>query len=65
MEPVFQVLEEAEIADLKAGPGRSIICAVATLLAFIGSIVLALLLNYLARLKHHLRMLNSLASDSE
>ncbi len=40
-EPVFQILEMAEVPDMKSGPSRSMICIVATLAAFFVSILLA------------------------
>jgi tyrosine-protein kinase Etk/Wzc len=46
-EPVFQVLEAAEVPDVKSGPSRGKICVVATLLALVGSAVLSLALNAL------------------
>ncbi len=46
-EPVFQVLEAAEVPDLKSGPSRSKLCALTTFLALAGSCVLALSLNTL------------------
>jgi len=44
-EPVFQVLELAEIPDKKSGPRRSIICIVTTMGAFFISVILAFILN--------------------
>jgi tyrosine-protein kinase Etk/Wzc len=44
-EPVFQVLEAAEVPDMKSGPSRGKICIIATILAFVGSAILALSLN--------------------
>jgi tyrosine-protein kinase Etk/Wzc len=46
-EPVFQVLEAAEVPDVKSGPSRGKICVVSILLALVGSAVLSLSLNAL------------------
>lgn len=48
-EPVFQILEMAETPNRKTSPSRSKICIVTVLLAFIGSILLAFLLNIIDR----------------
>jgi uncharacterized protein involved in exopolysaccharide biosynthesis len=50
-EPVFQVLELAEVPDEKSSPHRSTICAVTVLIAFIGSILFAFLLNMVNRIR--------------
>lgn len=44
-EPVFQILELAEVPDRKSSPHRSKLCAVTVLVALIGSVLLAFLLN--------------------
>ena len=44
-EPIFQVLELADVPDLKSGPSRGIICVVSTLAAFFFSIILVFILN--------------------
>ncbi len=49
-EPVFTVLDAAEVPDEKTGPSRGKICMIATLLAFLGSVVLAFLLHSLKSL---------------
>ena len=49
-EAVFQVLEWAEVPDRKSSPGRGKICMIAVVLALVGSMVLALLLNTLGKL---------------
>jgi tyrosine-protein kinase Etk/Wzc len=48
-EPAFQILESPEIPDEKSGPSRGRICIIATLVAFLGSAALALLLNTLRK----------------
>jgi tyrosine-protein kinase Etk/Wzc len=48
-EPAFQVLESPEIPDEKSGPSRGKISIIATTVAFLGSVALALLLNTLRK----------------
>ncbi|MBA7680810.1 hypothetical protein ES703_89131 [subsurface metagenome] len=56
-EPVFQVLELAEVPDIKSGPSRSKICMVTVLIAFAGSIILAFFLNTINKIrKDHSRL---------
>lgn len=50
-EPVFQVLELAEVPDEKSGPARSQMCAIATFVAFVGSVLVAFLLHNLGRFR--------------
>ena len=50
-EPVFQILELAEVPDEKSSPQRSKICIITVLIAFAGSIMLAFFLNALNKLK--------------
>ena len=50
-EPVFQILELPEVPDRKASPSRSKICAVTVLLALIGSVLFAFLLNMISRIR--------------
>ncbi len=47
----FQVVEPAEIPEVKAGPSRGKICIVVTLSAFLLSVLLAFFLEYLRRAK--------------
>ena len=42
---IFDILEYAEVPDEKSGPSRARICATVTLVALVGSIVLAFLIN--------------------
>ncbi|MBN1837419.1 MAG: hypothetical protein JW820_16310 [Spirochaetales bacterium] len=49
-EPVFQVLEWAEVPDRKSSPSRGTICMITVVLAGLASVVLALLLNTLRKL---------------
>ncbi len=50
-EPVFQILELAEVPDVKSGPSRSKICMVTVLIAFMGSIMLAFFLNTMNKIR--------------
>ena len=50
-EPMFQILELAEVPDEKSSPQRSKICIITVLIAFAGSIMLAFFLNALNKLK--------------
>ena len=50
-EPVFQILELPEVPDRKSSPSRSTICAVTVLLALIGSMLFAILLNLISRIR--------------
>jgi len=50
-EPVFQILELPEVPDRKTSPKRSMICAVTVLLALIGSVLFAFLLNMINRIR--------------
>lgn len=47
----FQIIEDAEIPEVKAGPSRGMICIVVTFSAFLLSVLLAFFLEYLARIK--------------
>ena len=47
----FQIIEDAEIPEMKAGPSRGKICIVVTLSAFLLSVLLAFFLEYIARVK--------------
>jgi uncharacterized protein involved in exopolysaccharide biosynthesis len=51
-EPVFQILELAEAPDQKTGPSRSKICIITTVVAFIGSILLAFVLHSIKQLRN-------------
>jgi tyrosine-protein kinase Etk/Wzc len=42
---IFDILEYAEISDEKSGPSRGRLCMIVTIMAFAGSIALALILN--------------------
>jgi len=51
-EQIFQILELADIPDLKAGPSRGILCIAVTLGAFFLSIILAFVLNAVKNIKN-------------
>jgi tyrosine-protein kinase Etk/Wzc len=46
---LFQILQRAEVPELKAGPSRSKICVIATISAFFVAIFLAFVLEYVDR----------------
>lgn len=50
-EPIFQVLELAEVPDKKSGPSRSLICIVTVFLAFFFSIIAVFILNAVKNIK--------------
>lgn len=47
----FQVVEQAEVPERKAGPSRGMICIVVTLSAFLLSLLYAFFLEYIRRVK--------------
>ena len=51
-EPIFQILELAEVPDRKSGPSRSIICIVTVFAAFFLSIITAFILNAVKNIKN-------------
>ena len=51
-EPIFQILELAEVPDRKSGPSRSIICIVTVFVAFFLSIITAFILNAVKNIKN-------------
>jgi uncharacterized protein involved in exopolysaccharide biosynthesis len=50
--PIFQVLETAQVPDLKSSPGRGMICIIVTLGAFFFSLFLAFVLTALEDIKN-------------
>lgn len=50
-EPLFQILERADVPDLKTGPRRSIIATAITFAGFIFSLVCVLILNSIKAIK--------------
>lgn len=51
VEPVFQVLEMAEVMDKKSGPSRGMMCIVATMAAFFLSILVAFIAESIEKIK--------------
>jgi len=51
-EPIFQVLELAEVPDKKSGPSRALICIVTVFLAFFFSIIAVFILNAVKNIKN-------------
>ena len=49
--PIFQILENAEIPEQKAGPSRGKLCIIVTFVAFFFSICLAFILNAISAIK--------------
>jgi uncharacterized protein involved in exopolysaccharide biosynthesis len=49
--PVFQVLEYAEVPDMKSGPSRGLICVIVTFAAGFFSVFLAFILNAVSNIK--------------
>jgi capsular polysaccharide biosynthesis protein len=50
--PVFQILETAQVPDLKSGPGRGMLCVIVTLGAFFFSVVLVFVLTALEHIRN-------------
>ena len=50
-QPVFQILEYAEVPDQKSKPSRGMLCIIVTFAAFFVSVFLAFLLNALENIK--------------
>ena len=51
-EPIFQILELADVPDLKSGPSRGLLCIAVTAGAFLFSILLAFLLNAIKNVRN-------------
>ena len=51
-QPIFQILEYAEVPDMKSGPSRGMLCIIVTFAAFFVSVFLAFLLNALENIKN-------------
>jgi Chain length determinant protein len=49
--PIFQILELAEVPDMKSGPGRGMLCIIVTFAAAFFSVFLAFVLNAIANIK--------------
>jgi uncharacterized protein involved in exopolysaccharide biosynthesis len=50
-EPVFQILETAEVPDKKSGPSRSMIVIITALVGFVLAICIAFIVDHIQRLK--------------
>ena len=50
-QPVFQILELAEVPDEKARPSRGKLCMITVIIALMGSIMLAFLLNTVDKIR--------------
>ena len=49
--PVFQVLEYAEVPDLKSGPSRGMLCIIVSAAGFFLSVFLAFLFNAIQNIR--------------
>lgn len=49
--PVFQILEEASVPDIKSSPSRGKLCIIITFAGFFGSVFLVFLLNAIENIK--------------
>ncbi len=59
-EPLFQTLEAPEIPDMKSGPSRSMLCAMATFMAFAAAVVLVFLINSIKKMRSNPSILRKL-----
>ncbi|HNV36631.1 MAG: cryptic autophosphorylating protein tyrosine kinase Etk [Spirochaetes bacterium ADurb.Bin110] len=50
-EPVFQIIEMAEVPDMKSGPSRSKICIIATIIGFFISILIASIAESVSKIR--------------
>jgi uncharacterized protein involved in exopolysaccharide biosynthesis len=50
--PVFQILETAQVPDMKSGPGRGMICVIVTFAAFFFSVFLVFVLTALENIRN-------------
>jgi uncharacterized protein involved in exopolysaccharide biosynthesis len=51
-QPVFQVLETAEVPDQKSGPSRGLLCIIVTFAAGFFAVLLAFALNAVSNIKN-------------
>jgi uncharacterized protein involved in exopolysaccharide biosynthesis len=63
--PVFQVLELAEVPDQKSGPGRGMLCIIVTLAAGFFSVFLAFVLNAVSNIRRDPEAMAKLKGFSE
>jgi len=52
-EPIFQILEMAEVPDKKSAPSRGMLCSVATMMGFFLSILLAFVVESVGKMKNN------------
>ncbi len=64
-EPIFQVLEPAEIPDRKAGPSRVKLCTYAVFISFFSSVLLVFIISYFKKLRKKPNILKNLLGRSE
>jgi uncharacterized protein involved in exopolysaccharide biosynthesis len=64
-EPVFQILDLAEVPDRKSGPHRSTLCLVTVLIAVFGSVLLAFLLNVVKGIQNDPSKLNRIRGRTQ
>ena len=62
--PAFQVLELAEVPDMKAGPARSTTVAVATMAGFFLSVLLAFVLNAVENIRNDPEAMKKLRGEA-
>ena len=62
-QPVFQILEYAEVPDRKSGPSRGMLCIIVTFAAGFISIFMAFLLNALKNIKNDPKVMEKLRGN--
>ena len=63
--PLFQILEMAEVPDMKSGPSRTNLCVIVTLAAGFFAVLLAFILNALSNVKNDPEAMQKLRGKSE
>jgi uncharacterized protein involved in exopolysaccharide biosynthesis len=63
--PVFQILEFAEVPDLKSGPSRGMLCIIVTFAAGFFAVFLAFVLNAIANIKNDPEAIAKLRGKNE
>ena len=64
-QPIFQILEYAEVPDLKSGPSRGMLCIIVTFAAGFFSVFLAFLLNAIKNVKNDPVAMGKLSSPKK
>ena len=64
-QPVFQILEYAEIPDKKSGPGRGKLCIIVVFAAFFATVFMAFLLNAIKNIKNDPEAMSKLKSGKK